>query len=212
MSACTIVVSGANASLAAELSLPKIHLLTILLGFHTILIIPKYRRFPCHSIVSSKQKATSNKKMFPLPALKMFNSSRRKNENNDTGQGLPFSPIDEEQAASSYSTTSSLLAEHATEKLKLTNRRHGWQQWNLFRWLDFGTKDVVYMCFIAAIVILFASAEDRYISSRCGGLTYSSYLPRFFKWSIMLTCVQHHLSPRERGCGIGKSQVSRGAK
>ncbi|KAL3293733.1 tat pathway signal sequence [Colletotrichum asianum] len=103
----------------------------------------------------------------------MFNSSRRKDENNDNEHGLPFSPIDEEQAASSYSTTSSLLAEDATEKLKLTNRRHRWEQGNLFRWLDFGTKDVVYIGLIAAIVILFASAEDRYVSSRCGGLTYT---------------------------------------
>lgn len=126
-----------------------------------------------------------NEKMLPLPALIMFGSGRRKNDNNDNAHGLPFSPIDEEQAASSYSTTSSLLAEHATEKLKLTKRRRRWHQWNFFEWLDFGTKDVIYIGLIAAIVILFASAEDQYISSRCGGLTYSSYLLRFFKWSII---------------------------
>ncbi|KAK1984741.1 hypothetical protein LZ30DRAFT_812672 [Colletotrichum cereale] len=111
--------------------------------------------------------------MFSSMSKLMSSSSSRKNTTSDKDHHVPPSPIDEEEAAAAYLASSSLLGEHAGERLRIPNRRHRFQRWGWFQRLDFGTKDLIYTGLITVIVIIFSLSDDRYISSQCRRLVYT---------------------------------------
>ncbi|TLS29005.1 hypothetical protein PpBr36_02070 [Pyricularia pennisetigena] len=87
--------------------------------------------------------------------------------------GEPSSPLDEEAAAAAYSTSSSLLAAHHVG-LRNASKRSEKVSWLIYlRELNFGSKDMVYVTLIVAIILVFSAIESGYIDRKSGRLTYT---------------------------------------